>query len=92
MVFSREPLSSLNEDDLVDARMGWGWFGQLLFWTGVFFIILWFVFYSLKPIWLLRKDSNEIDMGKVVLAALIASVVLVFIIWLLRTCTIRKIN
>ena len=64
--------------------------GSLIVWFFVIFVASWLVLYALKPSILLKKDSREIDTGKVLLAAAIISLVIIILIWLIKGCTSKR--
>lgn len=68
---------------------GWRWLGALILWFIVFTVLFWLIFYSLKPSFVLQNDSNQVDTGKVLLASVIAAIILVIIIWLIKTALFR---
>lgn len=68
---------------------GYRWAGMLLLWFIVFVVLFWLIFYSLKPGFISRKDNDEIDTGKVLLAAILAALILIIIIWLI-VCVCRR--
>ena len=69
---------------------GWGWLGALILWFIVFTVLFWLIFYSLKPSFVLQTDSNQVDTSKVLLAAVIAALILVAVIWLIKAVISRK--
>lgn len=69
---------------------GWGWLGALILWFIIFTVLFWLIFYSLKPSFVLQSDSNQVDTAKVLLASVIASLILVIIIWLIKLAVTRR--
>lgn len=69
---------------------GWAWFGTMIMWFIVLVVLFWIIYYSLKPNFVLKNGTNEIDTGKVLLAAVITSIIVVIIIWLIKICTTKK--
>lgn len=69
---------------------GWGWLGALILWFIIFTVLFWLIFYSLKPAFVLQQDSNQVDTSKVLLAAVIAALILVIIIWLIKVAVGRR--
>jgi len=69
---------------------GWGWLGALILWFIIFTVLFWLIFYSLKPSFVLQNDSNQVDTSKVLLAAVIAALILVIIIWLIKLAVTRR--
>ena len=63
---------------------GWGWLGALILWFIIFTVLFWLIFFSLKPPFVLQTDSNQVDSSKVLLAAVLSSLILVIIIWLIK--------
>ena len=62
-----------------------GWLGMLLLWFIIFTVLFWLIFYSLKPAWALNADGS-VNTGKVLLAAVVSSIILVIVIWLIKSC------
>jgi hypothetical protein len=69
---------------------GWGWLGALLLWFIIFTVLFWLIYYSLKPTFVLSNDTDQVDTAKVLLAAVISSLILVAIIWLIKLAVTRK--
>lgn len=72
------------------AGYGWGWLGALILWFIIFTVLFWLIFYSLKPAFVLQSDTNQVDTAKVLLAAVIAALILVIIIWLIKAAVSRR--
>jgi len=72
--------------DWCGANLGynWGWLASLILWFIIFVVLWWLIFYSLKPYFVLENDSNQVDPAKVLLAAVIASIILVVVLWLIK--------
>jgi len=64
---------------------GMGWLGILILWFIIFTVLFWLIFFSLKPDWALNQDGT-VNTGKVLLAAIVAAILLVIIIWLIKSC------
>lgn len=62
-----------------------GWLGMLLLWFIIFTVLFWLIFYSLQPSWVLNADGT-INTGKVLLSAIVSAIILVIIIWLIKSC------
>lgn len=62
----------------------WSWLGALVLWFIVFAVLFYLVFFSLKPSFVLQTDSNQVDTSLVLLYALVASLILIIIIWLIK--------
>lgn len=77
-------------DPCAPAGYGWGWLGALILWFIIFTVLFWLIFYSLKPSFVLQADSNQVDTAKVLLAAVIAALILVIIIWLIKAAVTRR--
>jgi len=77
-------------DDTTVKAYSWGWLGALILWFVVFTVLFWLIFYSLKPAFVLQNNSNQVDTAKVLLAAVIASLILVVIIWLIKAAISRR--
>jgi hypothetical protein len=67
-----------------DNMRGWGWLAFLIVWFIVFTVIFWLIFYSLRPSWVLQPGTNNVDMGRVLLASVVAAIILILIIWLIK--------
>jgi hypothetical protein len=78
-----------HHDGGYDMGHGWGWLGALIMWLLIFIVFFWLVFFSLKPTWVLKSGTQEVDTAKVLLAAVIAAVILVIIIWLIKLAISR---
>lgn len=77
-----------------DARSqdaGWGWLGALILWFIVFTVLFWLIYYSLKPSFVLQSGTNQVDTAKVLLAAVISSLILVIVIWLIKVAVTRRV-
>ncbi len=74
-----EPVEPCNDS------FGFGWLGVLILWFIIFTVLFWLIFYSLAPSWTLNQDGT-INTGKVLLASIIAAIILVIIIWLIKSC------
>lgn len=76
-------------EDPYNNNYGWSWLGALILWFIIFTVLFWLIFYSLKPSFVLQNDSNQVDTAKVLLAAVIAALILVIIIWLIKLAVTR---
>jgi hypothetical protein len=85
-----EPVSPCDDPCAKKAGYGWGWLGALVLWFIIFTVIFWLIFYSLKPSFVLQSGSNQVDTAKVLLAAVIAALILVVIIWLIKAAIGRR--
>jgi hypothetical protein len=68
----------------------WSWLGALILWFIIFTVLFWLIFYSLKPNFVLQTNSTTVDTSKVLLSAIISALILVIIIWLIKTAVSRK--
>src|SRR5579884_3710067 len=85
-----QPLSTLSQNSLNDAvlvtdRKPWGGLGSFIFWFVIIAVIAWLVLYSVKPAWVLRPGTTEVDSGKVLWISILIALVIVIIIWLFRS-------
>lgn len=64
--------------------------GALIVWFFIIFIAAWFLLFALKPTVVNKKDCDEVDTGKVLLAAAIIALVIIIIIWVIKCCTSRR--
>jgi len=62
----------------------WSWLGFLILWFIVFTVILWLIYYSLKPPFVIQKDGTQVDTAKVLLAALISALILIIIVGIIN--------
>jgi len=62
-----------------------GWLGMLLLWFIIFTVLFWLIFYSLNPTFV-QDDSGNVNTSKTLLAALVASIVLVLVVFLIYSC------
>jgi len=69
---------------------GWGWLGALILWFIIFTVLFWLIYYSLKPGFVLQSGTNQVDTAKVLLAAVITSLVVVIVIWLIKIAVTRQ--
>lgn len=78
-----------HEMDIYGIGGTWGWLAALVLWFIVFTVIFWLIFYSLHPSFVLQNGSDQVDTAKVLLAAVIASLILLVIIWLIKVFITR---
>lgn len=64
---------------------GFGWLGILILWFIIFTIIFWLIFFSLQPEWAMNADGST-NTSKIFLASIIAAIILIIIIWLIKSC------
>lgn len=62
-----------------------GWFAMLLLWFLILTVLFWLIFYSLQPGWTLNSDGT-VNTGKVLLAAIVTAIIVVIVIWLIKSC------
>lgn len=62
-----------------------GSFALMLLWFIILIVIFWLIFYSLSPAWSLNSDGQR-NTGKILLASIISALVLIIIIWLIKSC------
>ena len=67
-----------------------GGVGALIVWFFIIFVVSWLVLYALKPSFVLKKGTREIDTGKVLLSAAIISLIIIILIWLIKGCTTKR--
>lgn len=81
-----DPEPSCCEDPCAEtSSFTMGWLGMLLLWFIIFTVLFWLIFYSLKPSWAMNSDGS-VNTGKVLLASIIAAIILVIVIWLIKSC------
>jgi len=68
---------------------GWGWLATLLIWLFVLLVLFWIIFYTFRPAFVLNGTTGEIDTGRLLLAAFVAAVIVVIIIWLIKLAVSR---
>ena len=66
----------------------WGWLGAIILWWIIFTVLFWLIYYSLKPNFVL-DGNNQVDTSKVLLAAVVTSVILVIIVWVIKVVAFR---
>ena len=68
--------------------LGGGWFLNLVIWFIIIAVIVWFILVSTKPTWVQKTvngvSTGEVDQGKALLWAVIISLIITVIIWLIR--------
>lgn len=62
----------------------WDWLATLIMWFIIFLVLFWLIFYSLQPGFVLKNNTKEIDTAKVLLSAVIASLILIIIIIMIK--------
>ena len=67
-----------------DWGYGWGWLGALVLWFIIFIVLFWLIFYSLRPSFVLVSGGTAVDTAKVLLAAVIAALILIIIVWIIK--------
>jgi small-conductance mechanosensitive channel len=77
-------------DGMGTGTTNWGWFGMLLLWFVIFAVIIWLILYSLKPAFVLRPGTTDVDTGRVLLFSIIAALILVIIVWLIRALAYKN--
>ena len=95
-----QPLSALAatpvviiEEKPVVYNMTSGW-GALVLWFIIIAVIAWFILYSLRPTWVQTKDAQglatgNIDAGRVLLASVVIALIVVIIVFLIRSSCSR---
>lgn len=63
---------------------GWWWVGTFIMWLIVLIVIFWIIYFSLKPGFVMNSGTNEVNLSKVLLAAVITSLVIIIIFALLK--------
>lgn len=64
--------------------------GALIVWFVIIFIITWLILYGVKPDIVMNKDTNQVDIGKLILSAVVISLIIIIIIWLIKSFVGRK--
>lgn len=59
----------------------WAWVGGLILWLIIFTVMFWLIYYSLAPSFFIKKDTNQVDTAKVLLASVISALILIIIAW-----------
>lgn len=68
----------------------WKWLGVLILWFILFTVLFWLIFYSLKPGFVMT--NGIVDTAKVFLAAVIAALILIIIVWLIKVAITKRYN
>jgi hypothetical protein len=84
------PPTECNIKTMGEKPYEWSWLGALILWFIIFTVLFWLIFYSLKPNFVLQTNSTIVDTSKVLLSAIISALILVIIIWLIKTAVSRK--
>jgi hypothetical protein len=74
--------------DPCDSTKGYfdfGFFGLALLWFIIFTVLFWLIFYSLNPAFTQNEDGT-INTSKILLSAIVASIILVLVIWIIYSC------
>jgi hypothetical protein len=92
-----QPLSALAATPVVAAPacgvqstyyMTAGW-GAYVLWFLIIAVITWFILYSLRPTWVQQQTNNvpngQVDAGKTLLWSVIIALIIVLIVWLIRS-------
>ena len=61
--------------------------GYYILWWIIFAILTYLVLYSLRPTFVTNPETGVVDTGKVLLASIVISLIIVFIIWLIKRST-----
>jgi len=67
----------------MDGR--WWGLGMFILWFIIIAVVTWLVIFSLKPSWVLNPGTTEVNTGKVLLASIIIALIIVIIIWLIKS-------
>lgn len=79
-------VSSDNMEDHMSNKHWHSGFGVYLLWFIVIAVLIWLILYSLRPTWVVVDDDPaKVDSGRLLLAALIISFIIVIIIWAVRS-------
>jgi hypothetical protein len=68
----------------------WKWLGVLILWFILFTVLFWLIFYSLKPGFVMTNGT--VDTAKVFLAAVVAALILIIIVWLIKVAITKRYN
>lgn len=58
--------------------------GYYILWFLIFAVITYLFLYSIKPSFVSNPDTGVVDAGKILLYSIIISLIIVFIIWLIK--------
>ncbi len=64
--------------------------GALIIWFILIFIVTWLLLYGIKPDIVKNKDTGEVDMGKLLLATFVITLIIIIIIWLIKSLVNKK--
>ncbi len=85
-------LSSCDKDKCKSIGYGWGRIATIVLWFIIITILFWLIFYSLKPTFVLENGSNQVDTSKVLLAAIIATIIVMVLIWVIELAIAKFIR
>lgn len=61
--------------------------GMLAVWFFILFVATWLGLFALKPSFVLKPGTNEVDTGKILLCSAVAAILAVILIWFIKGCT-----
>ena len=64
----------------------WSQLVAFILWLIVLTIVFWLIFYSLSPKFVLKADTNEPDLSKVLFYAFIFALIILIFIWIIKLC------
>jgi hypothetical protein len=87
---SAQPLSALAatpvDNNGYNMKKGWGTY---VLWFIIIAVIAWFILYSLRPTWVQQETNGspngQVDAGKVLLWAIVIALIVVLLVWLIRS-------
>lgn len=98
----KQPLSSLAQEspdvatyNAPSKMFGGGSFVSYIIWFVIIAIVIWLILWATKPAFVqkldvLGKPNGEIDQAKAIIAAIVISLIIVAIIWLIRSAANRS--
>lgn len=81
--------SNMKMSQKMDGK-NWGSMSCFVVWFVVFVVLFWLMFYSLKPNFVVSADGTGLETGKVLLASVAGALVLVVIIWFIKSSQKNK--
>lgn len=62
----------------------WEWLARVILWFIFFTVLFWLIYYSIKPSFVTQPETNQVDTAKVLLYAVISSILLIILVWIIK--------